>query len=62
MLSKHVMSVGLFGNIIVMLVALRSGIDLEISSPLTLADPSNISRVSSCDGINNGVRNSLTSP
>ena len=29
MLSKHVMSVGLFGNIIVMLVAFRNGIDFK---------------------------------
>ena len=55
MLSKVVISAGDLGNIIVMLVAFLSGILLLISSPFTFAEPSKISRVSYCDGINNGT-------
>ena len=46
----------------VIFVAFLRGIDFEISKPLTLAVPSNISRVNSCDGTNNAVCNSRMSP
>ena len=62
MFSKQVMSLGDRGNIIVMLVALRSGIDFEISNPPSLAEPSKISRVNSWAGMINGVWSSRTNP